>query len=258
MQPGAAVLVASTDRYADLWEPFFTLFRRYWPDCPYPVYLGSNERTFPAPDVRAITVGEDIDWSTGFAEMVGRVEEPYALVLLEDYLLTQRVDTARIERLFGHMRSRGAACLRLMPVPGAPDPDPELPEVGELPRGAAYRVSLQAAIWERETLLGLLRPGESAWELETAGSRRSDELAAPFLSIVRGGPRPLPYLISAVRKGRWQRDALKLCRRERVPVDLTLRPQESLRAYGHRKWRWYRQALGEQAARLVRRWPRRS
>lgn len=41
-----AVVVASCDAYADLWEPFFRLFRRYWPDCPYPVYLGSNFRTY--------------------------------------------------------------------------------------------------------------------------------------------------------------------------------------------------------------------
>ena len=37
-----SVLVPSCDAYADLWIPFFALFWRYWSDCPFPVYLGTN------------------------------------------------------------------------------------------------------------------------------------------------------------------------------------------------------------------------
>ena len=38
------LLVPSCDRYADLWPPFFALLRRQWPDCPFPVVVGSNHR----------------------------------------------------------------------------------------------------------------------------------------------------------------------------------------------------------------------
>jgi len=37
-----SILIPSCDKYSDLWRPFFTLFWRHWPDCPFPVYLGSN------------------------------------------------------------------------------------------------------------------------------------------------------------------------------------------------------------------------
>jgi hypothetical protein len=37
-----AVIVVSCDLYSDVWKPFFTLFFKYWNDCPFPVYLTSN------------------------------------------------------------------------------------------------------------------------------------------------------------------------------------------------------------------------
>jgi len=39
-----AVLVVSCDKYADLWPPFFQLFLRFWPECPFSVYLISNQK----------------------------------------------------------------------------------------------------------------------------------------------------------------------------------------------------------------------
>lgn len=230
-----AVLVASCDAYCDLWGPFFELFRRYWPDCPYPVYLGSNFLTCARPGVGPLTVGDDVDWSTGFAEMLRRVEEPHVLVLLEDFLLSAPADTARIGRLLGYMTARAAACIRLMPVPGAPAPAPDFGDAGDLPRGMPYRMSLQAAIWRRDVLLGLLRPGESAWQLELDGTSRTEALAAPFLSVLRDRPKPLPYFCNAVIRGVWRRDALALCRREAVHVNLDIRPAESFRVYARRR-----------------------
>ena len=39
------ILDVSCDRYADFWEIFFKLFDRYWLDCPYKVYFGTNFKT---------------------------------------------------------------------------------------------------------------------------------------------------------------------------------------------------------------------
>src|SRR5262249_11393787 len=42
-----AILVASCERYCQAWRPFFTLFQRYWPDCPYQVFLGTDRGSYP-------------------------------------------------------------------------------------------------------------------------------------------------------------------------------------------------------------------
>ena len=83
------LLVVSCDRYADLWEPFFRIFRLRWPDCPFPVHLGTNYKSYEDGAVTTVAIGEDESWASGVLRMLKRLEAPYLIVLLEDFLLTR-------------------------------------------------------------------------------------------------------------------------------------------------------------------------
>jgi len=224
-----SVLVVSCDKYHDLWVPFFTLFFRYWPDCPYPVYLCSNEKTHEDEGVQTLLTGPDLSWSTTLKRCLERLPTPYLILFQEDFLFTKKVDTQRVGALVSCLRNQEAACLRLYPSPPPDRPTQEDPEVGEIATGAAYRVSLQAAIWDKAVLYGLLKDGESPWDLEYAGSERSNSIPRRFLSI-SGGNRerwPLDYFSTAVVQGKWVREAVALCAREGIRVDETSRAIES-------------------------------
>ena len=221
-----AVVVSSCDKYQDLWTPFFTLFFRYWPDCPYPIYLISNDLEYPDSRVNAIKIGEDRDWSSSMLAAMALIPHSYVVLLLEDYLLQQPVETSRIVELAQYMKDKEAGCMRLFPCPGPDVLCEDNPEVGEINKGSDYRLSLQAAIWDKQVLVGLVRKGESPWHLEINGSRRTDELDDPFLSVTRESSRPLPYFCTAVYRGRWLREAVELCEREGIAVDLKARPRE--------------------------------
>jgi hypothetical protein len=223
------ILVVSCDNYRDLWMPFFTLFFRYWPDCPYQVYLCSNEIGYDDQRVRTILVGPDRSWSSNLKRCFERLPAEYCILLQEDFLFTKRVDTEKVRNLVLYLQREGGACLRLMPSP-PPETliDAEL-KVGEISKGAAYRVSLQAAIWDKSVLYELLREGESPWEIEDIGSTRSNSLARPFLSISKDEREtwPLDYFSTAVVQGKWVRQAVALCAREGIRVDKTQRAIES-------------------------------
>jgi hypothetical protein len=121
-----------------------------------------------ASSVRSIRVGPDVDWSTGFGAKLERVEEPYVLVLLEDYLLSAPVETARIERLVGYMQRRGAACMRLMPVPGPPASLPDFPDAGE----GAVEERLRSAdhsVFEEHAPAWAVTPGRSTYAARSRG-----------------------------------------------------------------------------------------
>jgi hypothetical protein len=224
MQTSTALLVVSCDSYRDVWGPFFTLLFRYWDDCPYPVYLGSNVEEFPDRRVVSLAIGQDRDWSSNLLKMLDAIPMEDVLLLQEDFLLDRPVHTPRIERLLDHAKARGAACLRLMPIPGPDVPCADHPELGEIRIGAEYRVSLQAAWWRKKYLAAVTRSGESPWQFERNGSRRSDSIDAPFLSLREGVDLPLDYFTTAVVRGFWEPGAVALCAREKVPVDLRARP----------------------------------
>lgn len=219
------ILISSCDRYSDLWDPFFTLFFKHWPDCPYPVYLSANNLEYDRQGVKTINIGDDTDWSSGFRKTLEKISQPYVIVLMEDYLLTGSVDTAMVDRLTDYMESKKVACLRLFPCPGPDLPCLDNQEIGEISKGSAYRLSLQAAIWEKKILMELLREGESAWELELNGTKRTNDLDLPFLSIK--GLSPIPYYCTAVVKGKWVKEAVELCKKEGIKVDLKKRPVQT-------------------------------
>ena len=221
LKNNVAVLISSCDSCNDLWEPFFTLFFRYWPDCPYPVYLSTNHRNYEHPRVTTIKVGDDTDWSTGFRCALEQIQHPYLIVMMEDFLPIKTVNATMIERLVCYMEKKKAGYLRLFPCPGPDLPCDDNQEVGEISKGADYRLSLQAAVWDKQTLLGLLREGESAWELELNGTKRTNDLDVPFLSVI--GDSPIPYFCTGVVKGKWVKEAVKLCETEGIEVDLTMR-----------------------------------
>jgi hypothetical protein len=221
---GAGVLVVSCDQYSDVWGPFFTLFWRYWPDCPYPVYLGANFRTSTDPRVQSILVGPDLGWSHNLLKMLNTLPHSELVLLQEDFLLSAPVDTPRLRELIAYAEQRGVACLRLMPIPGPGRGCEDREDLGELLKGSEYRVSLQASWWNKRVLTCLVREGETAGQFEVRGSMRSADLPEPFLSLREGIGYPLNYFTTAVVRGRWEPAAVKFCRREGIPVDLRARP----------------------------------
>lgn len=214
-----SVLVISCDRYADLWPVFFAIFRKYWPDCPYPIYLGSNRLSFPDAEVNPVLTQEDPNWSWSARCMIEQVPAGHLLVLLEDFFLFRPVDTGRIEQSLQAVRELGAGYLRLKPFPRPDRKVPGYPLIGEIERGAPYRCSLQAAIWRKDTLLSLLKDGETAWDLEEKGATRSNALSEGFCSTWR----PVLHYTAGVTFGKWLPHVLDKCRREGAPVDLTKR-----------------------------------
>lgn len=242
-----AVLVASCDEFTDLWPAFFELFFHFWPDCPYPVYLGSDKQVWNDPRVRALTVpgfAHQKGWSQRVRGMLERIPQRYVLLLLEDFLLTAHVDTERIRHLASYMRSVGAGYLRLFPSPGPSVLCAGRQDIGENAAGEPYRICTQASLWDKVTLLELLRDGESIWDFEHGASRRSTDSVGLFLSVTRrvgvAGDTPtienaaVPYLCTAVVRGVWLRNAVELCRRHGIEPDLNRRPMEPRREYFRR------------------------
>jgi len=229
-----AVLISSCDAYEDLWTPYFTLFFRYWPDCPFPIYLIANDLVYPNKRVTTIRLGADHGWSTNTRLVLEQLKYPYIIYAHEDFLLNRSVCNTRIMRLLAYMRQRNAGYLRLYPCPGPDEVCVDNPEVGEIHKGSDYRTSLQMAIWKREVMITLLVDGENPWQMERNGSIRSNRLDVPFLSAVRDARTskvvdpPISYFCTAIYKGLWMRKAIKFCAKECVPVNLTRRGTETI------------------------------
>lgn len=218
-----AVVVSSCDKYSDLWDPFFTLFFRYWPDCPFSVYLVSNTKTFNDYRVKTILVGEDRGWASNIKTIVSGLEEECVLYMQEDYFLQSLVDTKKIKDLLKYMSVELIGSIRLI---GSPEPKYKHSNpfgLYEVKKNEQYRVSLQGSLWDKGVFLNLLKDGESGWDMEKEGSLRSNDLKEVFLSTQKKFPVLDYYYYTAIKKGMWMPGAVRLLRRENIKIDISKR-----------------------------------
>lgn len=199
----AGILVLSCDKYSDLWGPYFQTFSDHWPDCPFPLYLASNERRLEHPRVRTLLSGPDVDWSSSILAVLKQFPHEYVITLIEDAFFLSPLDTRRIVGVLHWVQQSGGRYVRLRANPG-PEEKTVHPDIGRLKENALYRTALHGAMWETAFLKELLVPGESAWHYEINSplrTRKEPLLFSTWEDI-------LPAL-HGVEKGLWFPEAVE-------------------------------------------------
>lgn len=234
-----SIVVSSCDRFFDAWRPFAFFFRKFWPDCPFPVYLIVNRLRVRSRTIEAIQTGADQGWASNMQLALKRVRTPYLLYLQEDYFLTGPVHREQLARDFTYALTNDAASFCFC---GLSLLEPEFArteaEFAAIPETSQGRTRCQVALWRRDAFAATLRAGETAWDMEAKGSERTRGM--PMLTYVRNDRVPIPYLISAIVRGLWTPAAIALCRAHdfrikpafRLADTTTLRARKVRRAIG--------------------------
>ena len=225
-----AIVVSSCDSFFDAWRPFAFFFRKFWPDCPFPVYLITNELPIRSDFIRAIPVGEDCGWASNMKRALQEIETPRVLYLQEDYFLDAPVRGGQLAADLDYAITNDvdAFYLRARSQPEQ-DFEPLNDRFGVVPINSDGRTRCQLSLWKRESLLAILREGESAWEMESRGSERTRDLR--ILSYRGRENAPINYLMSAIVRGLWTREALAMCASEKIAIEPRFRG-----AYSPNKW----------------------
>jgi hypothetical protein len=218
-----SIIIMTCSRFKQTWEPFFRLFSKYWPDCPYKTYVVSDcESGFPDFDgIEKIKFTSDIGWCSMILQAVSTINSEYFIIFQDDFFIKEKVDTEAVGRLVKYAREENIAYLRLCPCPG-PSAKWKDDFVGKIGLNDDYRVSLQLSIWKRDTIKGIIRPNETVWDIEDIGITRSKSIKEPFLSIWResdnepGGP--VRYFITGVTRGEWTPGVIDFLNKEGISV----------------------------------------
>lgn len=212
-----AVLVLSCDRYRDLWQPYFELFFRFWPDVPFRVVLLANEADFEHPRVDVVRSGPDAGWAPSLRRGLEQLTESHVLTLVEDAFFAAPVEAREIEKTVRWAVANGATACRMRPQPPADLPTNE-EGIGRVSEGMLYRTSLFATLWRRDKLIELLPDEQSAWSFELDGHLATAHDPAYFATY----KNLFPY-IHGVEKGVWHRSAVSALGRLCVGVDTNAR-----------------------------------
>lgn len=218
MNNDLALLIMTCDDYKDLWDPYITLYKKYWKHPTINAYFCSDTLGSGYKGFIDIPVGKHVEWSARLRYALNQIKEDYVLLVLDDYYITKPVQEAKLLELVEVMKKFNAASFRVFP---SPPPNKELegyPEYGINEKGQQYRCSTQATIWKKEVLDNLIDDAENIWKFEHNASARSNDLEDLFLGLKAMDSKneyyPYHYLCTAVYKKRWMKEAFELAKKE--------------------------------------------
>jgi hypothetical protein len=216
MIKNTAILVCTYDGAEDLWSPIAETYQKYWPDCPYNIYLATNHKYPSLPPFKPLSIGDETSWSDNVLKCLEKISEDYVLLTYDDLFLYKKINTAVISNMINTAMENNWNYLRFHP---SPKYDQFISnEYGAINTKRAYRASTVFALFKKSVLIDLLDRGETAWEFEKIGSIRSNKYDN-FYVVTH---QLIPYL-NGVVKGKWVPDILAKLEKDKINIGDTER-----------------------------------
>ncbi len=231
------ILVNTSDNFDDCWNPFFTLFATYWPNCKWPIVLNTEAKTYhhDGLSIRSARVAAGrtrrLTWSECLMRCLDSISTTYVLYLQEDYFLEAPVREELLLELLTEMRAGRADVIRVMECGGAgPWHATDNDLLWRVDQRSRNRITLQAGLWPTSMLRKQLRAHESPWQLEVFGSARARRRSGEKMMCVNRdlyhgpGKEIFPYTPTGVVSGRWEKHVVvDLFARHGIAMDFTRR-----------------------------------
>ena len=99
-----AIYLAAYDPYKDIFDIFIDQFRKNWPDCPYPLIISNMFFEYEG-DEKTIVIhcGDVKEGRLRKKRALEAVDADYFLGMEEDRIITDKVDTAEVEKILDFM-----------------------------------------------------------------------------------------------------------------------------------------------------------
>lgn len=166
-----SVLINSCDEYEEAWVPFFSLFNKFWPDCPFQLYLATQSKTIEGWNVETIhTIGGT--WSERINRALKAINTPYVLLFLEDYFLQAPVKSEELYKYLAFIQQdRNVGAFYFNRIEGFLIPSEKYPGMYDMNKTnqIAYHLNCQVALWDKSILEEATRRPMSPWEFEIYG-----------------------------------------------------------------------------------------
>lgn len=174
------IVICSCDAYEDLWYPYFTLFQKQWKDCPYPIVLNTESKSYKHEglDIRCLQLYSDgvkgAEWSDRMIETLKRIDTEYILITCDDHFIVSPVNQNEFEEAFQIIKdNKHISTLSFVPHVPCNEKTKWIGNFGLWKMNQYFRVNLDTAIWRKKALLRHLRRGENIWEFEVQGTERA-------------------------------------------------------------------------------------
>ena len=232
-----SILINSTDSFEDCWFPFFTLFKKFWPDYKDKIYLNTELKTYVHEGLDIVSVRNcektkdtNITWSECLLRAVDLIDSDIILYMQDDYFIKDFVKNEIVESFYNLMNNHDDVdCIHLTDQSLISTiPSKNYPNLYETKISQRYRVSCQAALWRKSVLKKYIRTYENAWQFEEFGSQRAAILKHNFYVVDPNWVKLnqfeiIPYIFTGIVQGRWFEEVVPLFKDNKIYIDYSKR-----------------------------------
>lgn len=173
------ILISSHLKASDIWYITDYFLKKHW-KADLKITLGANgedRKEYVPEGWKYVNNGEDISFSKSLMSYLENIEEEYFILMLDDFVILEEVDNAKIEKAFEFIKANNGVYLRLTPNPkGDLKIDKDFSKI-DVKSYVPYVTSLQMAIWKKEFLMKLLSYDFSPWEFEVKAGKTKESLS---------------------------------------------------------------------------------
>lgn len=209
-----SIIVTSCDLYKDCWQPLLFSFKKYWPDCPYPIYIISNYEGDSNEQVTFLKVGEHLGWGSNTKKAISCIDSKYILHFHEDYFLYRAFKTEVMESHLDYCDEHNVQYLRLSDHPKRDKYYLKGTSYCQDPLGERYSLCMQPSLWRKDLYESLCIDGWTCWDFEAKVNgyllERGDPINAQTISSEKVRELGIPVIKeTAIRKGKWTPGGVK-------------------------------------------------
>ena len=222
-----SIFISSADSYSDLWELFFSLFKKNWPEYNGTIYLNTQEKTIQVDGLNIICtqVGHLGSFGKTFRAGLDQVNSESIMLIMIDYFFVDKVAHDKLNEYFKLFlrENLDSLCLTFQNYPNIVRTSH--PEINTVCPPAPYIMfSYQIAFWKKEILREMALPHENPWTSEWYGSLRAQKMSIKLSSIAHERFNPIAYnLAGCLHKGKWLTDAVEYLSNNQYQVDFKKR-----------------------------------
>lgn len=216
MNNSYSVFVSSSDSYSDIWDVFFHMFHKFWPEYEGKIYLQTEEKeyTYEGLNIICTKVGRRKAFGATFRAGLDKVSEKNVLLMMIDYMFMGQVKNDLLQSFYDHFCKEQLDCLVLSALPLTCYHDSENSNllVAEPPAGRAM-FGFQMAFWQKDVLFNIVLPHENPWMAEWYGSSRAEKMKLRIEYLKDDILKPIPYDgRGCLHQGKWLDNAVQLLR----------------------------------------------
>lgn len=239
-----SIIVSSWDGYKDIWPVFFKCFFKNWKDCPYPIYLGSNNSSYDDDRVKTIKYGLDIDYSSNLLLILENIPTEWIILWIEDLFLSETVKTIKISKIISDAITKNIDYLNLYVNKRSliilSQDKKNTHYINKISKSCKYQTSITCGLWNKKFLEKILRKGESAWDFERKTPERIKKLHGKMYTLSgKYITSPPINVVHGVLRGKWTDKAIKYLKKEGLFKHTLKREKQSVALHVFSQMKYY-------------------